>query len=100
MKNIIFPLGVIAIIGLVIVGITYSINAFAPTPEEELAQTHVDEAYAVAEHQRTIERQEQNRKTMILKEEIEKQCKKINEEIVDSNSISPAEYIGLKLIGF
>lgn len=71
-----------------------------PTVETSTAELAVENQRS----QNRLAEAESRRKTMVLKEEIEKQCSLVNQEILDKENLSAGEYIGIKvgmsLLGF
>ena len=76
----------------------YTYNTVIPvlTPEQIESKNQLEKDRS----ERKLLEDESMRKTMLLREEIEKQCRSISQSDLDANTMSVGEYVGLKLRGF
>jgi hypothetical protein len=97
MKNLVIVLASIAIILGTCAVFYYTYTVLSPTPEEKISVATA-EANLQKERAERYEREEAaDRETMKQKESIEKICASYNEEILDKNTLSAGEYVGIRI---
>ena len=75
---------------------TWAIFPRVPTSEKMAEKSQIQQIEN-EKHTNYLTEQESRRKTMLLKEEIRKECQLVSQEKLDAENISVGEYVGAKI---